>query len=160
VVPLLTKTFVDYYTRRHVITLGDASVRTSGPKRCPDIAPTQPVKSYGSTCKSHPACKSYLVPPVIEGTAWALLHAQTGIGRAPAAIPSASHAHAQWQVGPIATRATSRWNTCNIRPKQLKHLQHTSETLEKHMYSHCKIYVTSIWNTWNISLNQPKTLKA
>jgi hypothetical protein len=31
-----------------------------------------------------------------------------------------------------STFVTSRGNICNIRPKQLKHLQHTSETLAKY----------------------------
>jgi hypothetical protein len=34
------------------------------------------------------------------------------------------------------TFTTPRSNTCNIHPKQLKHLQDTSETLEKHVCSH------------------------
>jgi hypothetical protein len=37
-----------------------------------------------------------------------------------------------------STFATSRWNTCNIRLKRLKHLKHMLET---YVYSH-----NSIWN--------------
>jgi hypothetical protein len=61
-----------------------------------------------------------------------------------------------------STFAISKGNMCNIRLKQLKHLQHTSETRGKHMCSHCKTYVTlhimcetyttSEWNTCNISV--------
>jgi hypothetical protein len=77
-------------------------------------------------------------------------------------------------------------NTCNIRPKQLKHLQHTSEILAKHsktLESHCKrmqhidktfetytcnmhnyatsryTSVTFRWNTWNICQKQLKHLQ-
>jgi hypothetical protein len=79
----------------------------------------------------------------------------------------AVHTHStptRMQAGPIAaadrvhcnmcnTRSifvTSRGHICNIRPKQLKHLQHTSETLGKHVCSHGKIYATFRWNTCNI----------
>ena len=52
---------------------------------------------------------------------------------------------------PPATAGGARCNMCNIRSLlQPKHMQHTSETLakhlktlEKHVCSHCKTYVTS-----------------
>jgi len=53
---------------------------------------------------------------------------------------------------------TYRWNTCNIRSKYLKHLQHMLKTLAKHkkktwkhVYTHCKHQdktLKSTWNTW------------
>ena len=77
--------------------------------------------------------------------AWYPSHAPstpTRMQAGPAVAADGSHRN---MCNTISIFTTSRGNICNIHPKQLKHLQHASETLakhqrklENHVCSHCK----------------------
>jgi hypothetical protein len=62
----------------------------------------------------------------------------------------------------MSTFATPKWNNCNIRQRQLKHLQHMSETLAKQLkntWKSLQTYATSRWNTCNRRIKHLKHLK-
>jgi hypothetical protein len=56
---------------------------------------------------------------------------------------------------PRPTFETSKWNTYNIRLKQMKHLKHdciaivTCATQDLHLKHLDEIFATSVWNRWN-----------
>jgi hypothetical protein len=133
-------------------TLGQASIRTS---------------TYAAPTTSHaaaPARKSHMGPALLLFHACALTQGPhldlrpLRFLRMLLTLPPLPHACTRAQQLQQAATAVGPTTTCatpnlvlqhldeilrNICSKQLKHLQHTYETLEKHNCSHCKTYAIS-----------------
>jgi hypothetical protein len=132
---------------------GEASVRTSRHSIRLDVhAHRQPVFNNDTQRAPMDAAPCYVrlvlrtcCPPMDAASC----SASTATPMDPCLLPHArGPLHPRRPPLPAPPCRACSWNTCNIRPKQMKHLQHTFVT-----------YATSKYNACNIGLKQLKHLK-